>query len=207
MRKKNEQVPSYDELMNPLLKALQDLGGSGSVDEIYEKVAENLNIPDGILNIPHNPDTGNTTEIQYRLAWARTYLKSYGVLENSSRGVWAISQDKSHIETVDPKDVVQFVRKKDRERKVPKERLKTQEVISDETPEEIQSWKETLHYLLTKEIDPAAFERLVKRLLRESGFVQVEVTGRSGDGGVDGKGIARINGMLSFHVIFQCKRY
>ena len=52
-----------------------------------------------------------------------------------------------------------------------------------------------------------AFERLVQRILRESGFTQVEVTGKSGDGGIDGKGIARINGFLSFHVLFQCKKY
>jgi restriction system protein len=50
-------------------------------------------------------------------------------------------------------------------------------------------------------------KRLAQRLLRESGFVEVEVTGRSGDGGIDGKGIARMSGLLSFHVIFQCKRY
>jgi restriction system protein len=60
---------------------------------------------------------------------------------------------------------------------------------------------------MTKKLDPAAFERLVQRLLRESGFVQVEVTGRTGDGGIDGKGIARIHGLMSFHVVFQCKRY
>lgn len=61
--------------------------------------------------------------------------------------------------------------------------------------------------MLTQEITPDAFERLIQRLLRESGFVHVEVTGTSGDGGIDGKGIARVSGMLSFHVIFQCKRY
>ena len=44
-------------------------------------------------------------------------------------------------------------------------------------------------------------------MLRESGFIQVEVTGRSGDGGIDGKGIARIHGFMSFHVVFQCKRW
>jgi restriction system protein len=54
---------------------------------------------------------------------------------------------------------------------------------------------------------PAAFERLVQRLLRESGFVQVQVTGQSGDGGIDGQGIMRLGGLLSFHVIFQCKRW
>ena len=56
-------------------------------------------------------------------------------------------------------------------------------------------------------ISPNAFEKLAQRLLRESGFVEVEVAGRSNDGGIDGKGIARMSGLLSFHVIFQCKRY
>ena len=64
-----------------------------------------------------------------------------------------------------------------------------------------------LHQVLTQRLSPDAFERLVKRMLRESGFVQVEVTGRSGDGGIDGRGIVKIGGILSFHVYFQCKRY
>jgi restriction system protein len=70
-----------------------------------------------------------------------------------------------------------------------------------------ESWKAELHRILTNELEPATFERLIQRLLRESGFIQVEVTGRTGDGGIDGKGIARIHGLMSFHVIFQCKRY
>ena len=68
------------------------------------------------------------------------------------------------------------------------------------------SWRDELLDALLK-MDPSAFERLVQRLLRESGFIQVEVTGQSGDGGIDGKGIMRLGGLLSFHVIFQCKRY
>jgi len=61
--------------------------------------------------------------------------------------------------------------------------------------------------VLIHEISADAFERLSKRILRESGFVQVEVTGRTGDGGIDGKGIMKISGLLSFHVVFQCKKY
>ena len=75
-----------------------------------------------------------------------------------------------------------------------------------EDANELLEWKEVLVETILS-ISPAAFERLVQRLLRESGFVEVEVTGRSGDGGIDGKGIARMSGLLSFHVIFQCKRY
>jgi restriction system protein len=60
---------------------------------------------------------------------------------------------------------------------------------------------------LTRNVSADAFERLVQRLLRESGFVQVKVTGRTGDGGIDGKGMARIHGLMSFHVVFQAKKY
>jgi restriction system protein len=206
MTKKHNKVPSYDELMNPLLKAIRDLGGSGSVDEIYEKVAESLQLPEDVLSVPHNPETGNQTEIEYRLAWARTYLRKYGILENSSRGVWAIAQGSPAVEEVDPREVVRFVQKLDKQQRVLQEKESVQEIV-DDTPEEIQSWRAILHSILTKQLEPAAFERLVKRLLRESGFTYVEVTGRTGDGGIDGKGIAKIHGFLSFHVVFQCKRY
>ena len=185
---RNNEVPTFDELMNPLLKALHELGGSGSVDEIYEKVTESLNLPEKTLTQLHNAETGNTTEIEYRLAWARTYMKKYGLLENSGRGVWAIAASKTHIQEINPREIVRYVRNLDRKQKDTQQRQDEQEII--EAPEEIQSWRATLHALLTKQLDPSAFERLVKRMLRESGFVQVEVTGRTGDGGIDGKGIA-----------------
>lgn len=201
--KGNHTVPAHYQLMNPMLKAIRDLGGSGSIDEIYEKVAENLQWPEDVLSIIHGPETGNQTEVGYRLAWARTYLKKYGILENSSRGVWTITQKGAAIQEVDPKEVVRFVQKLG---KAERETKAIVEEIVDEAPEEIQSWRAELYSILTS-LDPGAFERLVKRLLRESGFVQVEVTGTTGDGGIDGKGIARTHGFLSFHVVFQCKRY
>lgn len=202
------KVPKYYQLMNPLLQALRDLGGSGSIDEIYEKVAENLRLPEDVLSIPHDPEKSNQSEVQYQLAWARTYLKKYGILENSARGVWVIVADKRHIQAVDEKEVVRTVRETNRLERAQKQATAVDdEVTVDDSPEEVQSWRAQLHHVLTQKLDPSAFERLVKRLLRESGFVHVEVTGQSGDGGIDGKGIARLSGLLSFHVIFQCKRY
>lgn len=189
------QVPQYDHLINPLFQALKQLGGSGSIEEIYAKVTENLEFSEEVLNVPHNPDKSNKTEVEYRLAWARTYLKKYGVIENSSRGIWSIVPDKRQLEQVDPREVVRVVRDLDKKER-PNRKLKgaNGSSNSEELPEEIRTWREQLHHILTQEIDSSAFERLVKRLLRESGFVQVEVTGRSGDGGIDGKGIARIRG-------------
>ncbi len=204
------RAPRYHPLINPLLQALRDLGGSGSIDEIYERTAENLGLPEDVLSIPHDPGKSNQSEVQYQLAWARTYLKKFGILENSSRGVWTIVPEKRHVEKVDPREVVRVVRdvtRKEREARRSGEVDETETDDGEDTPEETRPWRTQLHHVLTQKLDPAAFERLTKRLLRESGFVQVEVTGRSGDGGIDGRGIARLSGLLSFHVIFQCKRY
>ncbi len=205
----SKRMPTFDSLMNPLLEALLALGGSGSIDEIYDKVLELENIDEETSSIPHNPDKSNMTEVAYRLAWARTYLKKYGFLENSSRGVWALTKLAKEQKHVSPQAVVKEVREADKagsKQKRKKAKNEQIELIDGDTPE-AQGWREELYHLLTNELTPDAFERLTQRLLRESGFVQVEVTGRTGDGGIDGKGIARIHGFMSFHVIFQCKKY
>ena len=189
----------YDDLMNPVIQALKSLGGSGTIEEINDKTAEIAKIPSEQLEILHNPEKGGMTEIEYRLMWTRTYLKQYGVVENSTRGVWSLTEKGSGIERVDEKDVVRVVRehmKKD----------KQESSNNDDEPNNKVEWQEELLDVIL-EMSPSAFERLIQRLLRESGFVQVEVTGQSGDGGVDGHGILRLGGLLSFHVIFQAKRW
>jgi restriction system protein len=204
-----KEMPTFDSLMNPLIQALMDLGGSGSIDEIYEKVSALEGLDEKILSIPHNPEKSNQTEVAYRLAWARTYLKKYGFIENSSRGIWTLTPKAKKEKKVIPTEVVRFVRSLDK--KNPDTKIKNKkeraELPGSEIPEEAKAWREELHRILTQEISPDAFERLTQRILRESGFVQVEVTGKTGDGGIDGKGIAQINGLMSFHVIFQCKKY
>ena len=200
----HDQMPKYHELMNPLLAALHELGGSGSVEEIFSQVSESLDLPEDVLSVPHNPERSSQTEIEYRLAWARTYLKKYGLLDNSERGVWVIVPEKRDVTSVEPMEVVRAVREQDRK---DREARRTTEDVEEELPEEAETWRSKLHHVLTQELSPDGFERLVKRMLRESDFVQVEVTGRSGDGGIDGKGIVRIGGLLSFHVLFQCKKY
>lgn len=200
-----DKIPTFDQLMNPLIEALRSLGGSGAIDEINEKVFELQKIPQEILDIPHGKQ-GSSSEVEYRLAWTRTYLKSFGILENSKRGVWAIVAEKSGITKVNPKEVVTYVRgiSKPTDKTIPVvEELDAGDIAA---PEEIQDWRVVLKETLLT-ISPEAFERLVKRILRESGFYQVEVTGKSGDGGIDGKGIFRIAGFISFNVLFQCKRY
>ncbi|MCS4201714.1 restriction endonuclease [Salinibacter ruber] len=191
-------VPSHKELFNPLIRALHELGGSGTIDEITEEVIDLEDIPDGVANVLHS-EGGSRTELEYRLAWARTYLKKYGLLDNPSRGVWVIQSGKSETTEVDPDAVAREVRKQDRQ----------QEADSAEATDsqEVDSWQDRLHRVLTEKLEPEAFERLTQRMLRQSGFVEVEVTQRSSDGGIDGTGIIQLNGLLSFHVVFQCKRY
>jgi restriction system protein len=193
-------IPTHLALMNPVIQALKDLGGSGTIEEINNKVSELLGFSSEQLEVLHDPEKGAQTEIEYRLAWARTYLKKYGVLENSIRGVWALTPEGAKLDRIDPQVVRRFVQDQ-------KPRTKPVAVKEeDDEVDAIASWREELSESLLK-MDPSAFERLVQRLLRESGFIQVEVTGRSGDGGIDGKGIMRLAGLLSFPVMFQCKRY
>lgn len=205
-KKQNSNLPSFDELIIPTVKALIQLGGSGTVEEINSKVYEITKLPDDILQIPHGEE-GTTNEVDYRLAWSRTYLKKFGLLENSSRGIWALSKADIDVDKLDHIEIARVVREKNRLIE-PKPKTTTEE-IEHEVAEEVdntEEWKEKLLNILYN-ITPAAFERLAQRLLRESGFFQVEVTGKAGDGGIDGKGIVRVSGLLSFHVIFQCKRY
>lgn len=199
-RKDAEQVPSYDKLMIPVLNALINLGGSGSIEEINEKVYEIENFSEEILQIPHKEE-GSQSEVDYRLAWARTYLKKFGLLENSIRGVWNLTKSEIDTNQINTDEIIRYGRQSNK-----KTQKTTHSTKLEEEVEESLEWKEKLLSTIL-EISPSAFEKLVQRLLRESGFVEVEVTGRSGDGGIDGKGIARMSGLLSFHVIFQCKRY
>jgi len=208
-KKLNSNLPSYDELIIPTVKALIELGGSGSLEEINTKVYEIAKLTDNILQIPHG-DSGTTNEIDYRLAWSRTYLRKFGLLENSSRGIWALSKADIDITKLNHIEIVRTVRELDK-RILPKAKttISTKQNVQQEINEEVDNidkWKEELLEILYS-ITPAAFERLAQRILRESGFFQVEVTGKVGDGGIDGKGIIRVSGLLSFHVIFQCKRY
>ena len=176
----------YDDLMNPVLSALRQLGGSGTNDEINEKVAELVNIPSEQLEILHNPEKGGMTEFEYRLMWTRTYLKKYGLVDNSARGVWSLTPKGVVTDRINEKEVVRYVRdlmKKDKD------------ISEQDEPTKNIIWQEELLDIILK-MSPASFERLIQRLLRESGFVQVEVTGQAGDGGIDGHGIMRLGGLL-----------
>jgi restriction system protein len=151
--------------------------------------------------VPHGD--GRRTQFQYELAWVRTYLKWAGALENSERGVWHLTSRGRTMSDDELRSVWKRIVAEQRERRKTKSAQKIPTDAQQEIPD--VSWKERLLKMLLG-LDPKAFERLCQRLLRESGFIKVEITGRTGDGGIDGVGVLRLN-LLSFHVLFQCKRW
>src|SRR5690242_15862167 len=90
-------VPPYHELLWPTLQAVTELGGSASIGEIVETVIKRRGFSDTQQGVLHN--TGPETEIGYRLAWARSYLKGMGLLTNSARGIWALTDEGSALIT------------------------------------------------------------------------------------------------------------
>ncbi len=198
-------VPRYDSLFNPTLQAIKRLGGSASIPELEEEVIKSLNLTDAEIAEPHDE---RRTKLQYRLAWARTYLKRFGLLDNSERGIWVLTVKGKEVDTVDPRQVKRATLEQRKGRQVadiaPQSTLLDLPDGTDDVLE--QNWRNELLAKLL-ELSPSAFERLCQRMLRESGFVEVRVTGRSGDGGIDGVGIVKLGGLLGFPILFQCKRF
>ncbi|PYL78009.1 MAG: restriction endonuclease [Verrucomicrobia bacterium] len=191
-------VPKYDELFNPLLRALRELGSSASVAELEDRVASLLQLSEEDVTTIHK---GNRTRLSYNLAWARTYLKKFGLVDNSSRGVWSLTPKGQQTDKVDPDEVKRFVVARNREETLASEDESEELLASEEL-----TWEDDALEAI-KGMPAESFERLCQRLLRESGFIQVEITGRSGDGGIDGRGVVKLGQIISFHVHFQCKRY
>ncbi|MCK9206520.1 MAG: restriction endonuclease [Salinivirgaceae bacterium] len=184
-----KNLPTRNELMNPTIEVIRKLGGSANTEEIYERIVEDLQLSDSLLEVV-NGKTGQS-ELQYNLAWVRTVLKNKGILTKGGKGIWVLNGD----------DQINF--SFEINPKIKKEETQN----AEEEVAETEEWKREVIKIITEQLTPSAFERLIQRILREKGFAQVEVTGKTGDGGIDGRGIAKINGILSFHIIFQCKRY
>lgn len=200
-----KDVPSFDKLLNPSLRALHKLGGSASIRELVDQIIENLGIPEDLAEIPHG--RGSQTELEYRSAWARNYLKNFGLIENSERGIWVLTPHGQETQAVDPREVVRTVQRQHRETRGQREEPPDSGHASQPSAEVPESTWQTRLLEILYTVPPEAFERLCQRLLREAGFIEVEVTGRSGDGGIDGHGTIRLGGFVSFNVLFQSKRY
>ena len=198
------EMPTWADLMWSTLRALERLGGSASIRELDDRVSTDLGLTDAMLDVMHGD--GPQTEFSNRCGWARTRLRGIGAVDNSARGVWTITEAGRRIGSAD--EVRELVRRQRREYRGDPRKAREEPGNADDSADESseeESWRAALLGIL-REMKPDAFERLCQRLLREHGFTRVEVTGRSGDGGIDGTGVLRVN-LLSFHVNYQCKRY
>lgn len=206
-----DSIPSFDDFYNPTIQALHDLGGSGTNLEIHDQVASILQLTDEQIQTPLKAGS-NRRKVDFRLGWAKTQLKTYGLLKNSRRGVWALTPEGQNTTEVNASDLRLKVKAILKQREEQERESPPTDNADDIEDPDVKSydkdaeWRDKLLAAL-KKMDPTAFERLCQRILRESGFTQVEVTGRSGDGGLDGIGVMRIGGFLSFKVLFQCKRH
>jgi restriction system protein len=199
-------IPAYHELLWPTLCAVRELGNSARLDEIDEKVIEREEFSAAQLAILHKD--GPRSEIEYRLAWARTYLKGIGAFANPARGVWEVTPLGRELseQEVEPllKDYVLKLREKRKKRQLEAEAAGA-DVEPEQEDAETDSWKEQLLQQMLG-VSADGFERLAQRLLRAAGFINTNVTARSGDGGIDGVGVYRLS-LVSFPVFFQCKKY
>lgn len=194
-------IPTSEDLLWPTLKALEVRGGSASIQELSEQAASDLELPDEVLEVLHKD--GPQAEVDYRAAWARTHLKFVNAVDNRSRGIWTITEIGRRIRTEE--EVRELIRQNRTQRYQERRGRNAGAKVEDGDATEEQDWQGALLNIVRR-LEPDAFERLCQRVLRESGFTKVEVTGRSGDGGIDGAGVLRVN-LISFHVRFQCKRY
>lgn len=204
---KTSQGAQFVQFFGPVLDALRALGGSGSPSEVTDKISMMLKISS---KQQEDLMESGSPRFANQVAWARFYLTREGLLDSSRRGVWSLT-DKGREKKISPDEARAIFLKWV---KIYAERRKKQGGSAEEEAE-TASQPELLSELshrdrllaLLRDLPPSGFEKLCQRLLREAGFTQVTVTGRSGDEGIDGVGLLQINPFVSFQVLFQCKRY
>jgi restriction system protein len=210
MVKNNVRGPQFVQFFQPVIDALIELGGSGRPAEVKERIADNLNITE---DEQEELIASGISRFSNKVDWARFYLVKADFIDASTRGVWSLTEKGRNIKLSNKEavELFQTIHKQfTLERKKQKQEASTSPEgkvnTSDELPDEDNNHRIIpLRKLI--ELPAGGFERLCQRLLRESGFESVTVTGKSGDGGLDGLGILQVNPFVSFKVLFQCKRY
>jgi restriction system protein len=197
------KTPQKEQLVKPTFEALLKLGGSGTNNEITETVIRLLELTNEQVDEPQNGHP-SMTKLEYELAWARTYLKKAGVINRAGYCLWEITPHYMKGKAIDLATII----KAGKNVPAPSVALPIDniEMNEDTFNEADEKWREEISNII-KKMDPYGFERLSMRLLRECGFDEVSVTKKSGDGGIDGFGILKINDLFSLHIAFQCKRY
>jgi restriction system protein len=198
--------PQFVRFFGPVLEALKSLGGSGQPSEVKDFIAQKLAVPEG--EIAARMESG-ASRYGNQVDWARFYLSKAGLLDSSIRGVWRLT-DEGRATSLTMDQAVALFKKVHKQlqpigdagKRVEEQEEQEQEI---DIPEHAGYRDECL--ALLQGLTSAGFERFCQGLLRESGFESVTVTGKSGDGGIDGIGILQVGPFVSFRVFFQCKKY
>jgi restriction system protein len=201
-RKPTSQFARY---IGPVLEAIRELGGSGRPEEVRTLIARNLHISDAQQSEPL--PSGVQTRFENQVHWARFYLAKAGYIDASQRGVWTLTEKARSLGQgqITSDDIHRILREVSEQTKpAPRDGPQLAPTSDDDSP--IVGYREELARTL-QSLPASGFERFCQRLLRESGFQEVAITGRSGDGGIDGIGILQVNALVSFKVLFQCKKY
>ena len=194
--------PQFLEYAIPIIDILKELGDSGTASEVADLVIEKLNISE-----EQQADTikNGQSKVRNRIGWARFYLAKGGLLDSSVVGVWRLTESGKNSK-LSHDDIYKMFKVIHAKFNIKKDEPSTSDEEEDVDTVQGLSYRDELLDIL-KKLSPDGFEKICQRLLRESGFKQVIVTGRVGDGGIDGNGILQINPFVSFKVLFQCKKY
>ena len=199
-RKQSTTNSQFTRFLQSILVALRELGGSGRPAEVKDRIAKRERLEPSLLAALNK---SGETRFSNQVDWARFYLVRSGYLDSSKRGVWTLTE-KGRVTDIDAAKATEIVRLVTTS--MGDSESEPRENSASEPPDIVGDYRErTLEVLRT--LPPKGFENLCQLLLRESGFEEVNVTGRSGDGGIDGEGLLKLNAFVSFRVLFQCKRY
>jgi restriction system protein len=214
-------LPEFATWINPLLTSLRELGGSARPREVVDRVARDQRVADAVLD---RENQGGVSRFTNQVHWARYYLAEAGFIDRSQHGVWRLTEKAQSCGILTDNEIralvdeVQLNAAGGRVPVIDRARAAAPAILAataparipddvDTAPEEDDTNHRSKLLRILKSLTPSGFERLCQRLLREAGFEQVVVTGRSGDGGIDGHGVLALNAFVSFRVLFQCKRY
>ena len=195
--------PEFLKYINPVLKTLQANGGAGNSSNLVEQIIEDLNITDEELE---EVTSNGQSRIRNQIQWARFYLFKAGIIDNSQRGIWRLTNEGLEKSLSDDDVYLLFKGVQESVKKSPTEKPKKIELKFEDSATEDEEHSIGLLNLI-QSLPASGFEKLCKRLLTEIGINDITITGGSGDQGIDGKGIVKLNDVVSLNIVFQCKRY
>ena len=194
--------PEFLKYINPVLTTLQANGGAGNSSNVIEQIIESLGITDAALE---EATSNGQSRVRNQIQWARFYLFKAGLIDNAQRGIWRLTNEGLEKNLTDEDVYALFKGVQESVKKSPVTPKKLELKFEDTTTEDEEHSIGLLN--LIQNLPPIGFEKLCKRLLTEIGINDIIITGGSGDQGIDGKGIVKLNDVVSLNIVFQCKRY